>query len=316
MKVYNSNYPDKEHHLISWDGRRWVFERPTSIHVSSSLEKQIISDMFTHNIDVTHLSSPDKNGLLWDENNKSYLNINNQFIRVKKVGKNRFLLIKTVHDPKMILRLKNNMFYKENIAERLKNIMAVGLSGRKRKTVLSVLKKVDGFTEASAEKLLSEYRFQEKGLFNDYAFALEIEQTGKIPPWAKRLKKDYPPKPGTSKIMDTITLMKPDFPGHKVDFHVGKPIGEGTNGEVFIDADDNAYLIKVYLENKGESVAETTKHEAEVFRRYYGEDAAMHLVDEEGISYVRMYKIPGETLSSLPTGSLPNNAEEKFVDMI
>ncbi|MBG6245874.1 hypothetical protein CS369_15895 [Candidatus Symbiopectobacterium sp. 'North America'] len=138
--------------------------------------------MFTHNIDVTHLSSPDKNGLRWDENNKSYLNINNQFIRVKKVGNNRFLLIKTVHDPKMILRLKNNMFYKENIAERLKNIMAVGLGGRKRKMALSVLKEVDGFTEASAEKLLSEYRFQEKGLFNDYAFALEIEQTGKIPP--------------------------------------------------------------------------------------------------------------------------------------
>ncbi|MBG6248990.1 MULTISPECIES: OspG family effector kinase [Symbiopectobacterium] len=115
--------------------------------------------------------------------------------------------------------------------------------------------------------------------------------------------------------MDTITLMKPDFPEHKVDFNVGKLIGEGTNGEVFIDADDNAYLIKIYLENEGESVAEVAKHEAEVFRRYYGEDAAMHLVDEEGVSYVRMYKIPGETLSSLPPGSLPNNAEEKFVDM-
>ncbi|MBG6248991.1 MULTISPECIES: hypothetical protein [Symbiopectobacterium] len=72
--------------------------------------------------------------------------------------------------------------------------MAVGLGGRKRKTALSVLKEVDGFTKASAEKLLSEYRFQEKGLFNDYVFALEIEQTGKIPPWAKRLKKRLSPR--------------------------------------------------------------------------------------------------------------------------
>ncbi|MCW2487052.1 hypothetical protein J5069_14245 [Candidatus Symbiopectobacterium sp. NZEC127] len=315
-EVYNSHYPDKEHYLVSWDGGRWVFERPTSIHVSSTLEKQITSDMFTNNIDVTQLSSPDKNGLRWDENNKSYLNVNNQFIHVKKMGNNRFLLMKPVHGPKTVLRLKNNKFYQENLAERLENIMTVGLGGRKRKTALSVLKEVDGFTEASAEKLLSEYRFQEKGLFNDYAFALEIEQTGTIPPWAKRLKKDAPLEPGTSKIMDTITLMKPDFPVHKVDFHVGKLIGEGTNGEVFIDADDNAYLIKVYLADEGESIAEIAKHEAEVFRRYYGEDAAMHLVDDEGVSYVRMYKIPGETLSSLPPGSLPNNAEEKFVDMI
>lgn len=315
-EVYDINYPDKEHHLVSWDGGRWVFERPTSIHVSSALEKQITSDMFTHNIDVTHLSSPDKNGLRWDENNKSYLNINNQYIRVKKVGNNRFLLIKAMHDPKMVLRLKKNKFYPENLAERLENIVAVGLSGRKRKTALSVLKEVDGFTEASAEKLLNEYRFQEKGLFNDYAFALEIEQTNKIPPWAKRFKKDYPPEPGTSKIMDTITLMKPDFPEHKVDFHQGELIGEGTNGEVFLDADDNAYLIKVYLANEDESIAEVARHEAEIFRRYYGEDAAMHLVDEEDVSHVRMYRIPGETLSSLPPGSLPNNAEEKFVDMI
>lgn len=315
-EVYNSNYPDKEHHLVSWDGRRWIFERPTSIHVSSTLEKQITSDMFTQNIDVAHLSSPDKNGLRWDENNKSYLNINNQFIRVKKVGNNRFLLIKAVHDPKMVLRLKKNKFYPENLAERLENIVAVGLGGRKRKTALSVLKEVDGFTEASAEKLLNEYRFQETGLFNDYALALEIEQTNKIPPWAKRFKKDYPPEPGTSKIMDTITLMKPDFPEHKVDFHLGGLIGEGSNGEVFIDADDYAYLIKVYLVDEDESIAEVARREADLFRRYYGEDAAMHLVDEEGVSFVRMYKIPGETLSALPPGSLPNNAEEKFVDMI
>ena len=318
-EVYNSNYPDKEHYLVSWDGRRWVFERPTSVHVSSSLEKQITSDMFTHNIDVTHLSSPDKNGLRWDENNKSYLNINNQFIRVKNVGNNRFLLIKAVHDPKMVLRLKNNTFYKESIAERLQNIMTVGMAGRKRKTALSVLKDVDGFTEASAKKLLSQYRFQEKGLFNEYAFALEVEQTCKIPPWARRFKKDPHPEAGTSQIMSTISLMKPDDPVHKVDFNLGRLIGESNNGEVFIDADDTTYVIKKLIPDgfsSSESIAEGAKHEVAMFKLYYGENSAMHLIDENRNSYIRMYKIPGEVLDDLPVGSLPDNADEKFVDMI
>lgn len=318
-EVYNSNNPDKEHYLVSWDGRRWVFERPTSVHVSRSLEKQITADMFTHNIDVTHLSSPDKNGLRWGENNKSYLNINNQFIHVKKIGNNRFLLIKTVHDPKMVLRLKNNTFYKENIAERLQNIMTAGMGGRKRKTALNVLKEVDGFTEASAEKLLSQYQFQEKGLFNDYAFALEVEQTRKIPPWAKRFKKDAHPEAGTSQLMSTISLMKPDDPVHKVDFNLGRFIGDGNNGQVFVDADDTTYLIKKLIPDgfsSSASIAEDAAHEVAMFKLYYGEDSAMHLIDENKNSYIRMYKIPGKALDDLAVGSLPDNADEKFVDMI
>ncbi|MBG6245660.1 hypothetical protein CS369_14305 [Candidatus Symbiopectobacterium sp. 'North America'] len=263
-EVYNSNYPDKEHHLVSWDGRRWVFERPTSVHVSSSLETQITSDMFTHNIDVTHLSSPDKNGLRWDENNNSYLNVKNQFIRVKKVGNNRFLLIKTVHDPKMVLRLKNNQFYKENLTERLDNILKVGLSGKERKTALNLLKDVDGYTESSARELLSEYNFNKSGVLSDYSFALEIKSTGKPTLWSKIFKKNKPLN-NISSQSQPAGRAKLNLPNNKAGFNLGDKIGEGVFGEIFVDADDNRYLIKLYKSPSHLVAEKIAKHETEMF---------------------------------------------------
>ncbi|MCW2488521.1 hypothetical protein J5069_21690 [Candidatus Symbiopectobacterium sp. NZEC127] len=314
-EVHNMNHPDKEHYLVSWDGGRWVFERPTSVHVSSSLEKQITSDMFIHNIDVTNLSSPDKNGLRWDENNNSYLNINNHFIHVKKVDSNRFLLLDAVDIPTMTLRFKKNKFYKENINERLDNILKVGLSGKERKTALNVLKDVDGYTESSAQKLLSEYNFTKSGLFSDYSFALEIKNTGKPPLWSKMFKKNTP-LDNVSSSSRLAGETKLGLPNNKTGFNLGDKIGEGVFGEVFVDADDSRYLIKLYKSPSHLVAEKISKHETEMFQRYYGEEAAMHFVNDKGNSCVRMYRIPGQTLHSVPRGTLPHDADVKFVDMI
>ncbi|MGK2889751.1 MAG: OspG family effector kinase [Candidatus Malihini olakiniferum] len=58
------------------------------------------------------------------------------------------------------------------------------------------------------------------------------------------------------------------------------------------------------------------KHETEMFQRYYGEEAAIIFADDKSISYVRMYRIPGQTLHSIPRGTLPHDTDMKFVDII
>ncbi|MCW2481282.1 hypothetical protein [Candidatus Symbiopectobacterium sp. NZEC135] len=314
-EIHNINHPDKEHYLVSWDGGRWVFERPTSVHVSSALEKQITSDMFIHNIDVTHLSSPDKNGLRWDSNNNSYLNIDNHFIHVKKVSNNRFLLLNEVDIPKMTLRFKKNKFHKENINERLDNILKIGLSGKERKTALNLLKDVDGYTESSAQKLLSEYNFNKSGLFSDYSFALEIKNTGKPPLWSRMFKKNKP-SDNISSQSQSAGGAKSTLSNNKVYFNLGDKIGEGVFGKVFVDADDSRYLIKLYKSPSNLVAEKIAKHETEMFQRYYGEEAAMYFVNDKGNACVRMYRIPGQTLNALPRGTLPHDADVKFVDMI
>lgn len=40
--------------------------------------------------------------------------------------------------------------------------------------------------------------------------------------------------------------------------------------------------------------------EVENFTRYYGKDTANIFIDSEGIYHVRMYRVSGETLDSLP----------------
>lgn len=171
----------------------------------------------------------------------------------------------------------------------------------------------------SSLKLLSEYHFDRNGLFSDCLFALEFEQAGNVPLWAKRFKKESYPDTGASQIMNTIALMKPDDPAHRIDFNLGRLIGEGCNGAVFIDADDTTYIIKKIIPDgfsSSATIAEGARREAAMFELYYGEHSAVHLIDENQNSYIRMYKIPGITLDGLPVGSLPDNADEKYVDMI
>lgn len=132
----------------------------------------------------------------------------------------------------MTLRFKKNKFYKENINERLDNILKVGLSGKERKTALDLLKDVDGYTESSAQKLLFEYNFTKSGLFSDYSFALEIKNTGKPPLWSRMFKKNTPLEnvSSSSRLSGKAKLNLPD---NKAGFNLGDKIGEGVFGEVF-----------------------------------------------------------------------------------
>ncbi|WP_224718177.1 serine/threonine-protein kinase [Pectobacterium versatile] len=190
------------------------------------------------------------------------------------------------------------------------------LGGRKRKTAISVLKEQDGFTENSARELLTQYQFPVNSLYSDYSFALEVEQMGMIPEWAGRFKKRPRMDGAPEKVVETILLMKPDFPQGKIKFNLGDKLGKGGFGEVFLDADDKDFLIKKYFSNEYINSTEVATHEAEMFNRYYGEGAATVLLDEDGNVYVRMYKVPGQTLGSLPSSSLPADAVQRFVDMI
>lgn len=204
--------------------------------------------------------------------------------------------------------------------------LETGPCGRKRKAADSILEEQDGFTKESARQLLADYNFPENGFFSDYMFALDVEQTGKIPPWAGRFKKWPRLDDGSEEIFETVRVAKPDFPQHKLKLNLGGVLSKGGYGEVYLDADDKDYLIKRFpVENfttlVGKYFIETNPiksamHESEMFNRYYGERAAMVFVDKSSNAYIRMYRVPGKTLGSLSPGSLPDDARQRYVDMI
>lgn len=75
-------------------------------------------------------------------------------------------------------------------------------------------------------------------------------------------------------------------------------------------------MIKRYYVRKSSDPAGKARHEVETFKRYYGEESAQVFKGEDSHYYARMYRVPGETLGSLPEESLPENAVELFVDML
>ncbi|WP_279050338.1 protein kinase family protein [Cedecea davisae] len=315
-EVYDIKNINKKGWLLEWDGARWLFERHTSVHVSRGLKNKITSQSHIKNIDASMLSAPDRYGLRWDGLDNSYIKIKNNHFKIKKLNKNRFSLSTSTDGHRTILRFKKNKFHIESAGERLKNIKNEGLGGKKRKSAMAVLKDLDGFTPDSAKKLLSQYQFPANGFYNKYSFALEIEQTNQIPAWASRFKKRPRIQHDETEITGSVVLMKPDFQQHEVKFNFGKRLGGGEIGDVYIDADDPSYLIKRYYDEVVDEHSDIARQETETFKRYYGDDSALLLIDEDGDQYVRMYRVPGQTLESLPAGSLPHDAEEKFVDMI
>lgn len=183
------------------------------------------------------------------------------------------------------------------------------------KMACEVLKKHCGFTKENAEALLDEYNFPYGGrVFSGYTFAQHIKQTGNIPSWAERFKKVLGGESFSVENIETIAALHPNIPEHKLDFHLGKKLGQrSSEGEVFLDADDVRYVIKRYYYDYNLS---SVKHNAEVFQRYYGEGSAEALCGEDGKYYLRMYKVPGKFLRDLPSYSLPRDAVNRYVDML
>ncbi|CAK8742908.1 hypothetical protein SODG_006162 [Sodalis praecaptivus] len=58
-----------------------------------------------------------------------------------------------------------------------------------------------------------------------------------------------PPRTGafTEGIIETVVVLNPHLALHKLKLRLGEQLGEGGFGEVFLDADDNDYVIKRFF---------------------------------------------------------------------
>ena len=323
-EVYDLKKPSGKSYPVEWDGDRWLFERKTSVHVSESLERLISPEMISEKIDAGKLSAPDHQGLRYDINEIKFLKIKGLHLKVHKLNSNRFAIRTATGKPRIYLRYKEGKFEIESIAERLKNIKTVGLGGRKRKAE-DILAELDGFSIEKSRQELSKYKFQPNGVYSAEAFAIDTEQLGKFPEWAKSFKINQPDK-------DSVKLTHPDFPAVKTEYKLGKALGHGAYGEVYVDAENPQFVIKKFTpeessifgsSNSGnshtsqqeESLSQARK-EAEAFCLYYGEGSARVWQDESGQAVMRMYRVPGIPMDDLPANSLPTDAREKFVDEI
>jgi serine/threonine protein kinase len=199
-----------------------------------------------------------------------------------------------------------------------------------RKTALDVLAVQDVYDLGGAKALLEEYEFPKTGLFNDYTFALAVEQTGHIPEWSERFKKNNVHAQSSNLGCDE----------NEITARLGEELGSGAFGRVYLDKYDSNYVIKSYETEHFEELPEglqeafqeafssevrhlsnrdpgaIPKEESELFLKYYGEESSMIYTDTNGKYYNRMFRIPGEAVSRLPRKSLPVDAVERYVSML
>lgn len=129
-------------------------------------------------------------------------------------------------------------------------------------------------------------------------------------------RKSVTGEPDVTAVTSKKAHFEPGHPKQESTFNFGDLIGSGEVGYVYIDADDEEYLIKRYHNETMDDLPEIARHETAMFKLYYGEDSASLLIDEHGDHYIRMLRVPGKALDSLPTGCLPHDAEQRFFDMI
>lgn len=95
---------------------------------------------------------------------------------------------------------------------------------------------------------------------------------------------------------------------------LGKLIASGTEGKVYQDANNKHFYIKKpyindsYIESK-------MREQVNCFNKYYGEGSAA-FIENEGIFYIRMYKVPGIPISNIDDKIFPASAQERFQHMI
>lgn len=323
-KIFNSAVRRSRGRAVEFDGCRWLFESPTSIHVGKTLRRGITKKTPANEISANELSAPDEKGLRWDLKGNAYLKIKNRHFIIKKYhgSDNKYFFWN--NGIKINLRFRKNKFNIETYKERLKDLRLKGMSGhggmRKRKKAVDVLKEIDGYDLHQAKTLLAAYRFPLNGFLNDYNFALDIERNGAIPSWAKRFKIDDEVSTPVY-LGETIVDVKADDErtiAHSL--YLGEIIGKGDFGTVYKDSRNEGFYIKKMnprLQRTSDiNIKAMADGEAEAFRHFYGPESAKVYVSEKGIIYNRMYKIPGLPLEDVPENSLPLDAVERFVDMI
>ncbi len=96
---------------------------------------------------------------------------------------------------------------------------------------------------------------------------------------------------------------------------LGKKIGSGEAGEVYLDANNPGFLLKKFKVTADIKIIQLFTKEVEFFNRYYGEDSA-ELIAQGNQYYIRMRKVPGKALVEINTKIFPANAKERFLSMM
>lgn len=135
-----------------------------------------------------------------------------------------------------------------------------------------------------------------------------------------------------SELISSGKIAKPDANGiwmkrgvvgggvEELEGRLKDPIGYGSRAMVYIDPDDSNYVIKATFPlPRAVRVAEM-ENEVKLFNRFYGEGRATFLGSNaaDTVSYMRMPKIPGETLESLMAGGekLPDGVSAGLLNML
>lgn len=96
---------------------------------------------------------------------------------------------------------------------------------------------------------------------------------------------------------------------------LGKKIGSGRAGEVYFDAGNPGFVLKKLVAQDEAFITEVHMKEVEFFNRYYG-DGSAELVIDKNQYYIRMYRVPGDTLADITSHIFPPNAKEQFLSMM
>lgn len=110
------------------------------------------------------------------------------------------------------------------------------------------------------------------------------------------------------------SLSKPSSYEFNPEIKLGKMIGYGMAGDVFLDANNPGFVLKKFTTQDSLFLTEVHMKGVEFFNRYYGEGSA-EFIKEGNQDYIRMYQVPGKTLSEINTKIFPPNAKERFLSM-
>lgn len=96
---------------------------------------------------------------------------------------------------------------------------------------------------------------------------------------------------------------------------LGKKIGGGMSGDVYLDANNPGYVLKKITSQDSRFITNVHAKEVEFFNRYYGEGSA-ELINDLNKYYIRMYRVPGKVLSIISGRVFSPDANERFVNMM
>lgn len=337
-ETYDLAAVKKQGRPVEWDGQRWIFEKNTSVHVAPALKKSIDAAMFDGKITARDLSAPDHRGVQWDAFNRGFLKIKGGFVRVRQCGYNPDAWFIAHDGTKTNLHFRENRFYPENFRHRLRRINTEGMSGRgaagsagpsgqlgraRERTAEEIIQDCFGLaTPQQARQYLQQFHFEPHSLLNERQFALYVESYNRLPRWATRIE------PGEAAPVQVPVVDSTSSGSPRV--HLDAQIGQGAEGSVYLDAQDNSYVFKkleeffpsmdAYGNFVTLHVSLATRHasasrDVMLFNRYYGEGMAETIV-EDGQVFIRMPRIPGVPLNQIARGQMPDDGVERYVDML